>query len=80
MSTTNATNARRNLFRLIDEVNESHEPVLITGKRGSAVLVSEGDWRAIEETLYLNAIPGIAQSIQEGMDSPASNLYDKLEW
>ncbi|MEE8441266.1 MAG: type II toxin-antitoxin system Phd/YefM family antitoxin [Spirochaetia bacterium] len=80
MSTTNATNARRNLFRLIDEVNESHEPVLITGKRGSAVLVSEGDWRAIEETLYLNAIPGMAQSIQEGMDSPASNLYDKLEW
>ncbi len=80
MSTTNATSARQNLFRLINEVNESHEPVLITGKRGSAVLVSEGDWKAIEETLYLNSIPGMAQSIREGMDSPASDLDDKLEW
>ena len=80
VATTNATNARQNLFRLIDEVNESHEPVLITGKRGSAVLVSEGDWKAIEETLYLNSIPDVAQSIREGMESPASNLDDKLEW
>ena len=80
MSTTNATSARQNLFRLINEVNESHEPVLITGKRGSAVLVSEEDWKAIEETLYLNSIPGVAQSIREGMESPASDLDDKLEW
>ena len=80
MSTTNATNARQNLFRLIDEVNDSHEPVLITGKKGSAVLISESDWKAIEETLYLNSIPGMAKSIQDGMKTPTSKLDDSLEW
>ena len=80
MSTMNATNARQNLFRLIDEVNDSHEPVLITGKKGSAVLVSESDWKAIEETLYLNAIPGMAQSIRDGMEAPPSEMVDELEW
>lgn len=80
MSTTNVTNARQNLFRLIDEVNSNHEPVLITGKKGSAVLIAEGDWKAIEETLYLNAIPGMADSIREGMDTPPSEMDDELEW
>ena len=80
MSTTNATKARQNLFRLIDQVNDSHEPVLITGKKGSAVLVSESDWKAIEETLYLNSIPGMAASIREGIDTPTSDLDDSLEW
>ena len=80
MSTTNATNARQNLFRLIDQVNDSHEPVLITGKKGSAVLLSESDWKAIEETLYLNSIPGMAASIREGMETPTSDLDDSLEW
>jgi len=80
VSTTNATKARQNLFRLIDQVNDSHEPVLITGKKGSAVLVSESDWKAIEETLYLNSIPGMAASIREGMETPASDLGDSLEW
>ncbi len=80
MSTTNATKARQNLFRLIDQVNDSHEPVLITGKKGSAVLVSESDWKAIEETLYLNSIPGMAASIREGMETPTSDLDDSLEW
>lgn len=80
MSTTNATKARQNLFRLIDQVNDSHEPVLITGKKGSAVLVSESDWKAIEETLYLNSIPGMAASIREGIDTPTSDLDESLEW
>lgn len=80
MSSTNATKARQNLFRLIDQVNDSHEPVLITGKKGSAVLVSESDWKAIEETLYLNSISGMAASIREGMETPASDLDDSLEW
>ena len=80
MSTTNVTNARQNLFRLIDEVNSSHEPVHISGKKGSAVLIAEDDWKAIEETLYLNAIPGMADSIREGMDTPASDMDDELEW
>ena len=80
MSSTNATQARQNLFRLIDHVNESHEPVLITSKKGSAVLVSESDWKAIEETLYLNSISGMAASIREGMETPTSDLDDSLEW
>ena len=80
MSATNATNARQNLFRLIEQVNAEHEPVLITSKRGSAVLVSEDDWRAIEETVYLNSIPGVAESIREGMDTPSEQLEDDVEW
>ena len=80
MSSTNATNARQHLFGLIEKVNTDHEPVLITGRKGSAVLVSEADWRAIEETLYLNAIPGVADSIKEGLETPPSELDDKLEW
>ena len=80
MSITNATKARENLYRLIDQVNDSHEPVLITGKNGSAVLVSESDWKAIEETLYLNSIPGMAASIREGIDTPTSDLDETIEW
>ena len=80
MASTNATSARQNLFRLIEQVNTEHEPVLITGRRGSAVLLSEDDWHAIEETLYLNSIPGVAESIQEGMKTPVSELDDAVEW
>ena len=80
MSITNATKARENLYRLIDQVNDSHEPVLITGKNGSAVLVSESDWKAIEETLYLNSMPGMAASIREGIDTPTSDLDETIEW
>ena len=80
VSTADATKARQNLFRLIDQVSDSHEPVLITGKKGSAVLVSESDWNAIEETLYLNSKPGMAASIRAGMETPASDLDDSLAW
>jgi prevent-host-death family protein len=80
VATTNATNARQNLFRLIDQVNSDHEPVYITGKKGSAVLLSEDDWRAIEETLYLHSIPGMSESIREGLQTPSSDLDDTLEW
>lgn len=57
-----------------------NEPVLITGKRGLAVLLSEDDWQAIEETLYLNSQPGVAESIQEGMKTPVADLDDSVEW
>lgn len=80
MGTTNVTQARQNLFRLIEQVNEEHEPLLITGKKGSAVLVSEDDWRAIEETLFLNSIPGMTESIRQGMATPHSEMDDSLEW
>ena len=80
MGTTNATNARQNLFRLIDQVNVEHQPVLITGKKRSAVLVSEDDWRAIEETLYLNSIPDMTESIRAGMRTPISEMDESLGW
>lgn len=80
MSTTNATKARQNLFRLIDQVNDSHEPVLITGKKASAVLISESDWKAIEETLYLSGIPGMVESIRDGMNAPTADMDETLEW
>ncbi len=80
MTTMTATQARRQLYRLVDEVQESHEPVQITGKRGSAVLVSEDDWRAVQETLYLLAIPGMRESVIEGLATPTEELDDRLDW
>ncbi len=80
MGTVNATNARKNLYRLIDDVNESHEPVTITGKNTSAVLVSEDDWKAIQETLYLSAIPGMRESIRKGMREPIEKCSENPGW
>ncbi len=78
MTSTSATNARTNLYRLIDQVNDECEPVVITGRRGNAVLVGEDDWRAMQETLYLEAVPGFSESIRaaraEGFDAGANEL------
>lgn len=70
MRVLTATKARANLYKLLDEVAVTHEPILITGKRTSAVLVSENDWRAIEETLYHLSTPGMRESIIEGLKTP----------
>jgi len=72
--------ARNNIYNLIDETAASHEPVLITGKRNNVVMISEEDWRAIEETLYLNAIPGMTESIKEAMEAPDSEFNEEIEW
>jgi len=80
MTTLSATEARAKLFRLIDEVADSHQPVLITDKRANAVLVSEDDWRAIEETLYLLSIPGMRDSIIEGLNTPLEECDEVIEW
>ncbi len=80
MTSITATEARKSLYRLVDEVQESHEPVQITGKRGSAILVSEDDWRAVQETLHLLSVPGMRDSILEGMATPVDELADKLDW
>jgi prevent-host-death family protein len=80
MTNLTATEARRQLYKLVDEVQESHEPVRIAGKRGNAVLVSEDDWRAVEETLYLVSIPGMRESILEGMAAPGDELDESLDW
>ena len=80
MTTITATEARRNLYRLIDEVSETHEPVEITGKRSNAVLISEDDWRSIRETLFLLSIPGMRESIRAGMEEPIEECEETLDW
>ena len=80
MSSITATEARANLYRLIDEAAESHEPLLIAGKRNKAVLVSEEDWQAIQETLFLLSVPGMRESIREGMETPARECKPGLDW
>lgn len=80
MSSRTASEARAQLYRLIDEVAESHEPVLITGKRNNGVLVAEEDWQSIQETLYLTSIPGMRKSIQKGLKTPLKNCVKKLDW
>jgi len=80
MTTLTASEARTNLYRLIDEAAAAHEPLLITGKRNNAVLVSESDWTAIQETLHLLSVPGMRESIIEGMQTPASELSESLDW
>jgi prevent-host-death family protein len=80
MTTLSATEARKCLYSLVDDVAESHAPVQIVGKRNSAVLISEDDWRAIQETLYLTSIPGMRESIQDGIKSPLEECDEELEW
>jgi antitoxin YefM len=80
MTTVTATKARNKLYSLIDEANESHIPIQITGKRGNAVLISEDDWRAISETIHLSMIPGMVESIKEGMNEELEECSDTLEW
>ena len=80
MGTMNVTNARKNLYRLIDEVSETHTPITITGKERSAVLVSEEDWNAIQETLYLSSIPGMTDSIRQGLETPVEECDSDPGW
>lgn len=80
MTTITATEARKRLYQLLAELSESHEPVGITAKRGNAVLVSEEDWRAIQETLHLLSVPGMRESIRRGMKTPLAKCVKQLEW
>ena len=80
MTTLNASEARANLYRLMDQAAENHEPVVITGRRVNAVLVAEEDWKAINETLYLLSVPGMRESIQEGMVEPLDQTASELDW
>ncbi len=80
MQTLTASEARANLYRLIDEAAQSHEPIVISGKRSNAVLISADDWSAIQETLYLLAVPGMRESIKEGMAEPLAHSARELDW
>ena len=80
MTVITASEARANLYRLIDEAASSHRPLLISGKRNKAVLVSEEDWEAIQETLFLLSVPGMRESIREGMEAPVDECAEDLDW
>ncbi len=80
MTTLNVTEARANLYKLIDDTSVSHEPVVITGKRGNAVLLAEDDWNAINATLHLLSVPGMRESILEGMQEGIDKSATELEW
>jgi antitoxin YefM len=80
MTSITATKARQNLYSLIDQANESHEPIQITGKRANAVLLSESDWRAIQETLNLQSIPGMIDSIQQARKEGVPQASEDLDW
>lgn len=80
MNSLNASEAREKLYRLLDESAASHQPVLITGPRTNAVLVPEEDWNAIQETLYLLALPGMRESILDGMATPVRELHKEPGW
>jgi antitoxin YefM len=80
MSTISASEARARLYRLMDEVSSSHEHIIITGKRNNAVLISESDWRAIQETMYLLSLPGMRESIREGLATSVEECEKDLDW
>lgn len=80
MQTLTASTARTTLYRLIDETATTHQPFIITGKRNNAVLVSLEDWSAIQETLFLLSVPGMRESIRDGMNTPVNELSPELDW
>jgi len=72
--------AQQQLQELIDSVSQSHQPIVITGKSSNAVLLSEADWASVQETLYLLSIPGMRESIREGLATPIENCDREVEW
>jgi len=80
MKIMTATEARKNIYHLVEFVEQSHRPVHITSKRANAVLVAESDWRNIQETLYLLSIPGMRESIRKGLKEPIKNCKKELDW
>lgn len=80
MKTISASKARETLYRLLDEAASSHEPIQITGKRNNVVLISEEDWNSVQETLFLLSIPGMRESIREGMETPLEDTSEEPGW
>ena len=80
MTTLKVTEARVNLYKLIDDTLVNHEPVVITGKRGNAVLLAEDDWNTINETLHLLSVPGMLESILEGVQENIDGAATQLNW
>lgn len=72
--------AQQQLAALIESVSQSHQPIVISGQHGNAVLLSESDWASVQETLYLLSVPGMRESIQAGMATPIEECDRELEW
>ena len=80
MNSITVTDARKTLYKLINETADSHEPILISGKKANAGLISEEDWNAVNETLHLLSIPGMRESIIEGLQTPLEDCDESIEW
>ncbi len=80
MTTLSVSEARSKLYRLLDEVSETHVPAMITGKRSNGILLSEEDWNSIQETLHLLSIPNMRESIKKGMNTPIDDCSEELDW
>ena len=80
MTILTASKARAKFYRLMDETALTHEPIMITGRRTNAVLVNQEDWEAMQETLHLEAIPGMTVSIQKGLRTPLNKCKKTLKW
>jgi len=80
MTTLTATEARRDLYNLLDDISASHEPIQIRGKRNSAILIPESDWKAVQETLFLTSIPKMRESIKMGLATPVEECDTELNW
>ena len=80
MNSITVTDARKTLYKLINETADSHEPILVSGKKASAVLISEEDWNAVNETLDLLSIQGMRESIIEGLQTPLEDCDESIEW
>lgn len=80
MTILNVTEARSKLYSLIDEAANTHQPITIKGKRSNAILVSEEDWNAISETLYLLSVPNMRESIQTGLKESLESCSKELDW
>jgi antitoxin YefM len=80
LNSITATDARKTLYKLINETADSHEPILISGKKANAILISEEDWNAVNETLYLLSIQGLRESIMEGLQTPLEDCDESIEW
>lgn len=80
MTTLNATEARARRYNLIDEAAETNQHIVVTGKRNNAILLSEEDWNAIDETVYLLSVPGMRESIKEGLKQNLDECSRAVDW
>lgn len=80
MSKLTVSEAKENFDHLINEVGRTNEPIVITGTEHNVILISEQEWSAIQETLYLCSIPGMRESIQEGLATPITDCNEELDW